>query len=449
MTRIAAALIALVACGDETARPMSSPEPVAAPAPIEPDEASPPVPAPPPRRIVLVVIDTLRADRLPPHGGPASAPFLSRLAAEGVVFDAAQSTSSWTAPATASLLTSLHPHQHGVITGYAMARRSRETATPIRPNRIPDGAETMAEALRAAGYRTFAASDNLNVCETMGFAAGFDRFASSEGRGADAVNEAVLAWRAEIAASERSFVYVHYFDPHRPYVAHAEWLDATLGDRSLAAYDSEIAFVDRSLAALLAALGADRDTLVVVTADHGEEFGDHGGTGHGNQLHGELVRVPLIVSWPAAFAARRVAAAVSLVDVLPTVRALAGSPPSARDAGRSLVPALRGDPLSAAAVFAMRTGELTMPPRVRQSAITDRWRYLRLTPEGVEALFDLHADPAERRNVAASERAVVSALRSELDELLASPSILPRAFGDPRTIEPEDAERLRALGYVQ
>ena len=139
--------------------------------------------------VVVIVIDTLRADHLPLYGyAHPTTPFLSELARDGIVFDRAYSTSSWTAPATASLFTSLYPFQHGVVTGMVATLRARRLDPTITLNAIPGEATTLPEIMRRAGYRTFGVADNLNICAAEGFDQGFDEFRSYNDRGAAAVN---------------------------------------------------------------------------------------------------------------------------------------------------------------------------------------------------------------------------------------------------------------------
>jgi arylsulfatase A-like enzyme len=176
--------------------------------------------------VVLVVADTLRADHLPFYGyARETAPFLARLAASGAVFEQAASTSSWTAPATASLLTGLYPPQHGVVLGLRATRRMRRTQPTLELNRIPGAVTTLAELLHDAGYRTFGVADNITVCRELGFADGFDRWQTLPYAGAAAVADQILAWAADLAAARPYFLYVHLMDPHHPLHARAP-LDA-------------------------------------------------------------------------------------------------------------------------------------------------------------------------------------------------------------------------------
>jgi arylsulfatase A-like enzyme len=405
--------------------------------------------------VVVIVIDTLRADHLPAYGyAKDTAPFMSRLAREGVVFEHVYSPSSWTAPATASLFTSLYPFQHGVVLGLRATRKlqARDDSVPLRA--LPTEVETLPEALKRAGYATFGLAENVNISTHLGFHRGFDRFRNLPADDtADALHARLLAWKGRIDAHPRSFLYLHYLDPHSPYTERAPLFDArTTGmARAVSAYDSEIRHVDAYLERAYRTFGWERDTLLVLTADHGEEFGEHGSVEHGRSLFGEVLNVPLIVRFPGGrFGGRRVSASVSLIDVLPTLRAGVGQEPSARDAGRNLLPLVEG---GAAADERPLFAHLYRPEpgagRVwDQRAVLHGRRKLILGLAGGPALFDLQADPLDTRDLAQETPAAVKALTrvwADFDQRAT------RAFGAAREPALDEAtrERLRALGYVE
>lgn len=411
-------------------------------------------PGPPPRRpnVVVVLIDTLRADHLPMYGYRAdTAPFLDRLAAESVVFSAAQSTSAWTAPATASLFTSLYPFQHQVVTGMMVTQQMHEIGKEIRLNRLPPDVPTLPEVMKGAGYTTFGVAANVNIGETMGFARGFDHFRHIGGDvSAFALSEKAVQWERRLRRASPYFLYMHFLDPHAPYNQNAPWFVAT-GDPEadrLAAYDSEIRLVDSVLEELYRKLGWDRDTLLVVLSDHGEEFGDHGGKGHGQTLYAEMLHVPLIVHAPGLFAPRRVSEPVGIIDVLPTLRDVAGVPADSRDEGRTLRPLLEGGPVDPErrSLFAhlLRRDQ---NDRLLHSVRRGRWKYIEGT-SGDPLLFDLAHDPREAANLAPASPALAGHLRTNLRTSVRT----ARSFsgGQAATVmDPETAETLRALGYVQ
>lgn len=408
-----------------------------------------------PRRpnVVVILIDTLRADHLSFHGyARPTAPFLSTLAGEGVVFDNAWSTAGWTAPATASLFTSLYPQQHGVVFGLDRAVDGEPIEDRRLVNRIPAEIETLAEMFQAAGYRTLGVSDNVHVSRETGFDQGFDEFESSTGATAERLHKWVRDHRAQMAQRQPYFLYAHYVEPHEPYLPREPWYSKFAQDgtprgshaRFVDAYDSEIRSLDDGLARLYRACGWSEDTVLVVTSDHGEEFGDHGAGGHAHTLYSELLHVPLLVRGLPGAVARRVDESVSLVDVLPTLRDLVGRPADPRAEGVSLLPLLRGGtqgfdrPLFAHLVQ-FRTG------RVWEATLQGEWKRIRLHP-GAPQLFNLADDPREQQDLSGTLPSVSAAL--DRDQ-----AAFATRFGAPRipvdtAMTPQTLEGLRALGYA-
>ena len=402
--------------------------------------------------VVVVLIDTLRADHLPVYGYAGdTAPFLTRLAGESVVFTAAQSASAWTAPSTASLFTSLYPFQHHVDTGFMVTQQMREVGHEIRLNRLPLEVPTLPEVMKAAGYATFGITANVNIGPVMGFARGFDRFKQlSEDVAAPALGEKAHQWEPRLRGATPYFLYMHFLDPHAPYRENAPWFvpRADPAANRMAAYDSEIRLVDSVLEDLYRALSWDRNTLLIVLADHGEEFADHGGRGHGQTLYSEMLNVPLIVHAPGRFAPRRVAEPVGLIDVLPTLRDLAGAPPEPRDEGRSLRPLLEGGPTDPErrSLFAHLIRR-DQGGRLLHSVRRGRWKYIEGSA-GSEQLFDLALDPRETANLVEASPVMASHLRTNLRDAVRTAAKF--SGGQATTVlDPATAETLRALGYVQ
>jgi arylsulfatase A-like enzyme len=405
-----------------------------------------------PRNVVLIVIDTLRADHLPFHGyAVETAPFLAGLAAKAAVFERAQAPSSWTVPSVASLFTSAHVIQHGVTLGDRYYRGEKSEPMPALLNRIPGGLETMAEMLRKAGYRTYGVSDNFFVAASGGFDRGFDRFISFNYSAAPSVNRQVERWRKELQKGEGPyFLYLHYVDPHWPYNVRRPWYrekDAAT-PQNVRAYDSEIGFVDSHIRQLFEAFGWEKNALAIVTSDHGEEFGDHGGEGHRYKLYQELLHVPLLVHEPRSVAAKRIGETVSLVDILPTLRDWLGQPSSHQDAGRSLLPLIRGEPWTARSAYAMRTKEADIVLEEKKALVTAEYKYILNLPSQEEELYDLKADPGERANQALRLSGVLQLMRNELKLLELSARRYPREFVDLGKLDPSLAEQLKSLGYV-
>jgi arylsulfatase A-like enzyme len=398
--------------------------------------------------ILIVVFDTLRADRLPFHGHAVdTAPFLDDLARRSVVFERAWSPSSWTPPAMASIFTGVLPFQHGVYSSLTSALKEEGTTVPV--NRIPGDLETIPEFLHSLGYRTFGLSDNPNICEVMGFASGFDRFRDFDAEGAQRMTAALEEWRAEIRGASPWFVYLHYMDPHAPYHRHEPWFQtppagASEAQTKLLAYDSEIAYADMHLKRAFELLGVDDDTLVVFTADHGEEFLDHGRWSHLFQLYSELTHVPLLIRQPGMTPLRaRVQANVSLVDLFPTLRAILGAPPSAQDEGRDLTPYyLAEEPPAERAIIGQRRAtqaELEFVVEGDHKLILQR-------PTMRRELYDLAADRGEHHDLAAQRPELVQQLEAHLKAFRASAPRWKRELTEV-ALNAEDRSKLQELGY--
>ncbi len=441
--------------------------------------------------VVLIVVDTLRADRLPFYGSPANtAPFLAELAERSLVFESAWSPSSWTLPATVSILTSVHPLQHGVNSLAGLELGPDDEPVPV--NAIPEEVETLAETLRAAGYRTYGVVSNLLVGPEVGFNRGFDRYVQLQDEDADSVNLMVESWRKEMLGNGPFFLYLHYFDPHDPFHARDPWFDlegslaeagwpeefsleATddldwiltrlepmppgldgkktrdLSPEELldllvwmrAAYDSEIGFVDSRIRQVFESLGLE-DALVVFTADHGEEFYEHGDLTHGQNLYGETVRVPLLLHLPAAAQSGRVPVPVSTLDIVPTIRRALQLPDSEQDVGQDLLSNAERNPVLG--ILAAKSGQHSLEDDLH-SIVVDNYRLI-TTARGRVELYDLATDPWERTDLAEELPEVCDALLRRLRRLEAAAPRFQPASRLPT--QPSEAllEHLRGIGYL-
>ncbi len=449
-----AALLLLALAATPPAAPAPAPGPAPAPAPARPD-------------VVLVTIDTLRADRCSLHGAARpTTPFLDELARTAVVFDAAYSASSWTPPSMASIFTGLAPRTHGVVKGAVRAGEA------VNQQVLDESFTTIAESFRAAGYHTIGVSSNAHVVKRTGFAQGFDAFRAPLWKGANEVNAVVRKLVEERPAGRPMFLWVHYFDPHTPYVPHAPWIDsydvdfgwvkrcagveqeALLAEAKTAGnpaamkaalyglYDSEIAYVDAALRRLFEALPATRGALVAITSDHGETIMNRGWIGHGNGLYDEETRVPLLVRLPGAASGRRVTRPVANTDLYPTLLDAAGLP---RPPGLD-----RPGLLAAGAAEAPVLLELSRTETVETAVRSGRHKLIRRhAPLPAIELYDLAADPQEQRDLAESEAALRARLSAALQSALdAAPA---RAAEGQETVpaDPELIERLRSLGYLE
>ena len=301
--------------------------------------------------LLLITLDTTRVDHLGCYGyALPTSPVIDSVAGRGVRFTRALTQIPLTGPAHATMMTGLHPHEHGAV----------RNGVPL-----PSEARTLAERLSDAGYRTGAFLSGWTLRAGLsGLDQGFDLYDDSmqdryhlvnTQRFAHQVTPPARTWMKR-HAGERFFLWVHYFDPHAPYVRRPELFDALGPDtmeatRSIAPrtlkYDSEIRHMDDQIGSLLATLrtlGLERDTLVVIVADHGEALGEHGYVGHGRFLYEEIVRIPLIAAWPGRITGGiTVNAPVGLIDLAPTILSLLDLPLPAFTSGIDLSHLLTGD----------------------------------------------------------------------------------------------------------
>ncbi len=420
---------------------------------------------PPPRNVLLIVLDTLRADHLGVYGYERlTSPHLDRWAEDAVVFERAFSTSSWTLPAFGSMLTGLPQSAHGGGLQVPGAEAFYEV-TPIDGTVV-----TLAQRLRRHGLATVGFVSNPFLKPRSGMRRGFDtyRFCKPE-LGADCVVELALESIQELG-SEPFFMLLSFMEPHWPYVPPVPFRGRFTGDENLreieslkvlraqgaeypesdrqhyiGRYDEEIATLDDRLSYLFEGLGERwADTLVVVTSDHGEELFDHDSFDHGHTMMQELLHVPMIV-WAPGLEPRRIDVPVSLADVAPTVLDALGF--DAREsgspgAGRSLWRlASEGEPLEDRDLLA----EGLLFGVDRKALI--RWPYkLVYYEDGTRRLVDLVADPGESRDLASELPELADRMEETLREHVADAddwSAVPAVEMDTET-----ARQIEALGYV-
>jgi len=437
--------------------------------------------------VLLVVVDTLRADALSSYGAKAgTSPEFDRLAERSVVFEQAFAPSPWTRPSFASLLTSTVPTTH---------------QTFRKADQLPDGLETLAERLQAFGYTTGAIVNNINITSSFNFHQGFDTFdflrpsylfrASQASFRLTVYQQLRRSWESWVAQStqvdryywdaervtdetvdwltlhgqDRWFLMVQYMDPHDPYFPHPydgtgyarvehprpeAWEASALKDL----YLGEVSYWDAHFGRLLRSLeasGLAENTVIVVTSDHGEEFFEHGGFWHGTRLYDESIRVPLLIAMPDGGPAKRVRDPVRLIDVAPTVVELAGAEGGLRWQGVSLLReyALREES------DRLVLGEVDFEGVAASSVRMRDWKFIsnQRTGRGAGAdeLYYLRDDPGETINLAGDSaaswalerrRAELAVLRSKARGDAVSPEV--------RSTPPSAAEceMLRSLGYT-
>jgi len=432
--------------------------------------------------VILIIADTLRADHVGAYGAAdVKTPAIDSLAADGVVFEKAYAQSSWTRPSIATILTGLYPGSHAVM---------------HKTDLLPTEVVTVAEAMKKGGYRTSGFVTNINVAPSFNFQQGFDeyqylapdfffgatdsgsklalyslmrlirerflskqKFVSHYYQDAQAVNATSLPWLTA-NRDQRFFVLIHFMDPHDPYfeipyngraVARVDTPDPApeRAEELRKLYASNIEYMDGFLARLFAELkeqGLYDDTVIAFTADHGEEFHEHGGWWHGTTLYDEQIHVPLIVK-PAGqgTGGRREAALARLTDVTPTLLAAAGVPLPTGVQGRDLF----GSSVPPTATYAEEDHEGNVLAAIR----TADWKLVLANegnPRGLATveLYDLRADPGEKTNIAAKQQERVAALRRDLEGLRQA-SRASAVSGVTGAIDAADEERLRALGYLE
>jgi arylsulfatase A-like enzyme len=438
--------------------------------------------------VVVILADTLRADYMGAYGfqGDVS-PNLDAIAARGVVFENCVAQSPWTKPSIATLFTGLYPEVHKVLTenGQYRERATRKPETDI----VSDDAATLAEQLRARGYATAGFVANPWIRAAHGYGQGFDVFntdgAANEMPGSEIVARA-LRWLGERKQGEPYFLYLHLMDTHGPYRAADEHFHALAGSSAAAGdpivlndalferippylrvpewtkaedsrdvrvwrqrYAAGLRSLDAALAPLFAELqqrGEFDDALIVFTADHGEELFDHGRWDHGYTLYEHQTHVPLIVRYPgAAHAGKRVEPVVGLLDVMPTVLDVAGAtiPPATQ--GKALTALIEGGAKVREAIF---SEAVKWRPEMR-SVRTTRHKLIVDEGDDTRMLFDLEADPGEKRNLATAERETTDRLLALL-RLHQDANAAHSGLAGGTAEVPEDvAERLRALGYLE
>ena len=392
----------------------------------------------PARNVVIITLDTTRADRLSPYGFmDVSLPHIERLAREGVVFDQAQTVAPLTLTAHASLFTGLFPPRHGV----------RDNADRA----LAPGHTTLAEWLQARGVRTGAFVSSIVLDKDRGLAQGFDEYRgvtpskdlgpSGRQRRADEVVGEAIRWLDSDRADSPFLLWTHLFDPHRPYDPPEPY--STRYGHNL--YVGEIAFADEQIGVLLDALERTNrldDTVVVLVGDHGESLGAHGERDHGIFVYEDVLRVPLIVRAPGIVPAR-VGDVVRLTDLVPTVLELLQQPAMATD-GISLADVMRGGPAPQVTAYA----ESFYPGRLGWSPLrTVRDRRYKLIDAPRPELYDLQEDPAEEHNLYETRRALAATLAEQLETIgRAGPADPQAAEGQP--ISRDLASQLAALGYL-
>lgn len=435
-----------------------------------------------PRNVAVILIDALRADHLSSYGyaRPDTDPAVAGLwHDQGVKFSRAKTAVSWTSPATASLLTGLYPFEHGVRQYDNLVLLSKFT--------------TIAELLREQGYHTAAVSMNMMITPNLNFGQGFDVFHD--------LGNKMFYWNADLIGAGRVrqwlsqkppqpfFLYCHFINPHYPYslplwikdppvklINQFMVMDALVsfpldnllmklfpGPRAAAQtpggnalenlYDGEIRRSDLAAAQVLAALdqgGFMDNTLVIVLADHGEGFMEHGQFLHGGSLYEEQIHIPLFIAGPGIEKPGSVISCpVSIVDVAPTIAEFAGVKDAPRMSGQSLWPLIKGEPCRERPLLAWLDNRAVNKPV--QAAIMKGNEKLIRTQDGAKSsleLYDLAADPAETHNLADQDKELAAAMDQELDRLIEGKIRKEETSIDQAHRDRQD-KILKSIGYLK
>jgi arylsulfatase A-like enzyme len=449
-------------------------------------DGPPAIPAELARRpnIILVMADTLRADHLSCYGGEVATPNLCALAKDGSIFNGF-AHASWTKPSTATLLTSLLPTSHGVMS---------------KPASLSPDVVMISEVMQEHGYATGGIVSNINLAPSFGFEQGYDEYhylGPDYLFGADESSSKLIVYQLarrvffmfnkglrvedfyqpaptvnavafdflERHQESRFFLFLHYMDAHDPYLEHPwngkgvdrasnQHPDASLAPEMHALYKGEIAYLDREFGKLLARLrelGVYDDTVIALVSDHGEEFMEHGGWWHGTSLYEEQIYVPFLVKWAAGTRVPTRSGQPPLariLDVAPTLIAQAGAEVPDAMQGIDLASRLGERTEVEKLVFSEEDHE----GNVMHSLRTENWKLIEAQPDGPRGLpelelFDIGADPGETRNLEAETAWIVDELRAHAEAQLAVAQGNAIEGGQAELSE-EEIRNLCALGYM-
>jgi len=429
---------------------------------------------PGPYNVVLVVMDTVRADHLSTYGyGRDTSPTLEALADQGTRFDRAMSTAPWTLPSHASMFTGRAPHEHGAHT-FEVQRRENNVSP------LPEDVPVIAEVFEEAGYQTAAfAANNVFLGRRWGLDRGFETYEVKHAF-APAHNRRVLWWLDQLEQDEPFFLFVNYMDAHRPYNVNPveglldeppdpnNWLIDRLKTTVMsgrdthpeerietvrAQYDTAIANLDAGIAELLSALeamGELEETVFVVTSDHGEYLGEHQLVEHNLDVYQEALHVPLVVRSPTdvpGTVSRRVVTSQDLPWLLRSRLA------ADKELSKALKPFDAHRPLPVAENYYSRPWDIFNPHwgerfrRVRHVIYDWPYKYVR-SSDGEHELYDLENDEAEANNLVEVEAEVARRLDEALEEDLAEAEDTPERERDP-SLSDLEIEQMRALGYAE
>lgn len=424
-----------------------------------------------PPNVIVILVDTLRADKLGVYGYKqrATSPNLDAFAKGGLVWENVISQNAWTVPSVASLFTGVDPQAHRALN----FKQGEQLATDT----ISNEHDTLAESFKGAGYATMAYIKSTVISTSHGYSQGFDKFEIVGGKdqawgysARDLNDVAIPGIKAAHASGKPFYAYLHFMDPHSPYKAPEPWYSKYKGSytgpmdgahvqleaafkagtvtpadwaHELALYDAEIEYWDTEFGRLwkeLEAAGVTKNTVVVVTADHGEAFGEHQNVFHGN-LYQENIHIPVILRGPGIKPGRMAADAQS-IDIAPTLAELYRLPKGRVWQGKSMAAAMAGGAGHSDVLYSEYAGH--------RAAIEASTRLKLILGDGACKLYDLKADPLERTNLCASRPADVARLKAGMDARFAAAQAIGKTYGQGKAdaVSPEQCEMLKALGYL-
>lgn len=422
--------------------------------------------------VILIGIDTLRADHLGSYGySRDTSPNIDRFASESILFENAIAQAVWTTPSFMSIMTALYPSVH---------KLQKHPETP----KLDESVVTLAQVLRANGYRTASFNGGAYVSKEFGFDRGFDVYNSPprdkiKTIQVKTINDAALNWLSD-NRDQKFFLFFHTYTVHTPYTPPAsygykffptynkttdkkyvldkEYLNAiragkeTITDdeirKSIALYDGEINYVDDEVGRLLKALdhlGVSDNTVVIFTSDHGDEFLEHGSVGHASTAYQELIHVPLIIRFPG-IENSRIKNLVQSIDIMPTILDALNitGPPQVQ--GVSLLPLI----IEQKNVNPYAYNEGGQNGEIKAIIGEDlKWKYILNVENKHEELYDLENDPSEQNNLIDERPEIAENLREELSKRIEENGRLAESyFTSAAELENETKEALKALGYI-
>jgi arylsulfatase A-like enzyme len=447
--------------------------------------------------VVLIIIDTLRADKLYAERNYVPLmPNLQTLAESSVNFTQAYSPETFTKPSVTSILTSLYPEVHGVNFGIwtpAQVGKGDSLKKEVHVDVLTPELPYLPSMMKAAGYTTIGYQTNMQLHAESGFTRDFDQYHYFfEDNAASITSKAVSSLQN---ARGPVFLYVHYMDPHLPYnppkdvvaafgspprvdskdmailksynsyytdlVAYGFGLSAERQTEPLSSkgrefvrymYDGDVRFIDREIASLIdAARKRNPESLIVITSDHGEEFWEHGSVGHTKTAYRELAHVPLIIA-SGSLDARKIDSPVENLGILPTIASFLGLSIPDGCQGDSLMPFLSGElPDTTNAAFTSASGVQPWDKIKWQSVCADGYRLVKNLSLHTTELFNIQSDPKEQESLTEKEPELVAALEKTLETHLAANMNHPMRQKTQVKVEvsDEDLEALRALGYIR